>query len=228
MKYLSPTPYLQIEEDPWIDDNKFHTLHRITYRRLRFIMKIVSITIPVVFLVSAIWVGMQESISAFYHTPMRNIFVGVIFAMGMCLWAYKGYNYLENSCLNAASLFLFGVALAPTDAPVGSNNWDLPIVHKVCAIVFFALIAVVCWYGRKHGLQPSGNTGNFSGFSFESARKFTSWLMVSVIIVAILLFIFNKIGWFKIPSSTFAVETAALWVFALYWQIVSSEMRRLE
>ena len=113
MKFLSPTPYLQIEEDPWIDDNKFHTLHRITYRRLRFIMKIVSIIIPGVFLVPAIWVGMQESISAFYHTPMRNLFVGVIFAMGMCLSAYKGYNDLENSCLNTATSHLKKMVLFP-------------------------------------------------------------------------------------------------------------------
>ena len=228
MKYLSQTPYLKLKIDPWVDDTIFHTLHRITYRRLRFIMMIVAITIPVVFLMSAVWVGMQESISAFYHTPMRDIFVGVIFAMGMCLLAYKGYNPLEDTCLNAASLFLFVVAIAPTDAPLGSNNWDLPIVHKFCAFVFFALIAVVCWYGRKHGLQRSGNTVKFYGFSFESARKFTSLLMVFVIIGAILLFICDKIGLFKIPYSTFVVETAALLVFALYWQIVSSEMKSLE
>ena len=29
MKYLSPTPYLQLEIDPWLDDSKFHTLQRI-------------------------------------------------------------------------------------------------------------------------------------------------------------------------------------------------------
>jgi hypothetical protein len=191
-------------------------------------MKIAAISLPIVFGLSSCWVGMQGSISAFYHTDMRNVFVGGIFAMGVCLWAYKGYNYLENTCLNAASLFLFGVALAPTDAPLGSNNWDLPVVHKVCAFAFFALIAAVCWFGRHHGLHTTGNVGKFCGFSFQSARKITAWLMVSVLVVAILLFILDKVGGIKFSSSTFWVETAAVLVFALYWQIVSSEMRSLE
>lgn len=227
-KHLSPTPYAQL--DPWVDESLPHWLQRKTYRRLRHLMEIVAISLPIIFWVSSFWddVGMQGSISAFYHTPMRNVFVGAIFAMGMGLYAYKGYNYLENACLTAAGLFLFGVALAPTDAPLGIDNWELPVVHKVCSFAFFALIAAVCWFGRKHGLQSSGNAGNFCGLSFLSARKITAILMISVLVVAVLLFIADKVGGIKFSSSTFLIETAALLVFALYWQIVSSEMSSLE
>ena len=135
------------------EESIFQWVHRKTYMCLRFVMAIVAFILPVVFLISAKWVDMQGSISAFYHTDMRNVFVGLVFAIGMCLYAYKGYNNLENYCLTAAGLFLFGVALAPTDAPPGIKNWDLPAVHKFCAVAFFSLIAVVCIFARSHPLR---------------------------------------------------------------------------
>jgi hypothetical protein len=161
-----------------VEETLAQRLHRMTYTSLRLVMAIVAILLPIVFLVSANWYGMQDSISAFYHTSMRNVFVGAIFAIGMCLYVYKGYNSLENNCLTIAGLFLFGVALAPTAAPPESPNWDLPIVHNVCAIAFFSLIAVVCIFARNHGLQNPGNEGAEYGVSFSSTYNITATLQV--------------------------------------------------
>src|SRR3972149_1801317 len=33
--------------------------------------------------------GLQGSISAYYHTEMRNVFVGILFAMGLCIRTYE-------------------------------------------------------------------------------------------------------------------------------------------
>ncbi len=199
-------------------------LHRMTYTSLRLVMVIVAILLPVVFLVSAKWFGMQDSMSAFYLTAMRNVFVGAIFSIGLCLYIYKGYNELENTCLTIAGLFLFGVALAPTTAPADSVNWDLPIVHNVCAVGFFALIAVVCIFARNNGLQKNGEEGAEYDVSFRSTYNITATLMIVVLVVAALLLLLHKVWSIRIPSATFWIETAAVWIFAGYWCVKSREL----
>ena len=216
------------------EESIFQWVHRKTYMCLRFVMAIVAFILPVVFLISAKWVDMQGSISAFYHTDMRNVFVGLVFAIGMCLYAYKGYNNLENYCLTAAGLFLFGVALAPTAVPqdcvnsIHCDNWDLPIVHNVCAVVFFSLIAVVCIFARSHPLKKSGNGDKSYDVSFSTAYNIIATLMTIVLVVAAILFILDRFRDITFPSSTFYVEFAAIWVFALYWCVKSCELNSLE
>ncbi|NND96815.1 MAG: hypothetical protein HKN47_05740 [Pirellulaceae bacterium] len=190
-------------------------------------MAIVAILLPVVFLVSAYWVGMQESISAFYHTAMRDVFVGAVFAIGLCLYAYKGYNNLENTCLTVAGLFLFGVALAPTTAPPGNPNWDLPVVHNICAVAFFGLIAVVCIFARNHGLQSSANNDASYDVSYRFAYNVTAALMIVVLLVALLLQLVGKVWGITFSSSTFWIEAASVWVFAGYWCVKSRELKGL-
>src|SRR5437867_185942 len=56
----------------------------------------------------------QTSISAYYYTPVRAIFVGVLIAVGLSLIVYKGRTSLEDVCLNFAGMFAPVVAIAPT------------------------------------------------------------------------------------------------------------------
>lgn len=194
-------------------------LHRLTYLCLRLVMLVIAVLLPIVFLVSAYWVGMQVSISAFYHTDMRNVFVGALFAIGICLYVYKGYNNLENSGLTVAGLFLFGVALFPTTAPDGSLPWLFPVIHNFCAVVFFGLIAVVCIFARRNGLRTPNE--------FRKAYDITAGLMLLVLAVAGVLLLIDKVWGVRFRTSTFWVETSAVWVFAWYWWLKSRQLRGL-
>lgn len=55
----------------------------------------------------------QTSISAYYYTPVRAIFVGAMMAVGLSLIVYKGRGW-EDLCLNAAGMLAPLVAVAPT------------------------------------------------------------------------------------------------------------------
>ena len=58
------------------------------------------------------WLG---SISAYYYTPVRNVFVGTLCAMGVCLIAIKGRDRpREDLMLNLAGMCAPVVALCPT------------------------------------------------------------------------------------------------------------------
>ncbi|MDZ7675547.1 MAG: hypothetical protein U5K30_10820 [Acidimicrobiales bacterium] len=88
-----------------------------TYRYLRIGM------VGVVFLL-AVSVGFerlevepacwQTSVSAYYYTPVRAIFVGGLLAIGLCLIVIKGRTWWEDGCLNVAGMLAPVVAVVPT------------------------------------------------------------------------------------------------------------------
>lgn len=67
---------------------------------------------------------LQTSISAYYYTPVRAIFVGSMIAVGLALIVYKGRSSGEDVCLNFAGMLAPVVAIAPT-TDVG-RCWSVP------------------------------------------------------------------------------------------------------
>ena len=192
-------------------------------------MAIVAIALPFVLLVSAWWVGMQDSMSAFYYTNMRNLFVGAIFAIGMCLYAYKGYNNRENTCLTVGGVFLFFVALFPTN-PVGPDKeiaqW-IPAVHYVSAICFFALIGYVCVFARAHGLSSS-DKGHDYNRDYSRTYNIIAIVMMTVLVFAIWTVSDALLGKEFKGTRIFWIEASAIWTFAAYWIAKSQELNELE
>jgi hypothetical protein len=96
-----------------------------TYRYLR-----IGIIAAIVLLATSIAIERskvdcwQTSISAYYYTPVRAIFVGTMIAVGLSLIVYKGRSTLEDTCLNFAGIFAPAVAVAPT-TDVG-RCWSIP------------------------------------------------------------------------------------------------------
>jgi hypothetical protein len=73
------------------------------------------------------WLG---SISAYYYTPVRSVFVGTLTAMGVCLISIKGRDRpREDLMLNLAGMCAPVVALVPTpleDAACGAETRCVP------------------------------------------------------------------------------------------------------
>jgi hypothetical protein len=86
-----------------------------TYRYLRIGMigAVVLLAVSIVIERSKVdcW---QTSISAYYYTPVRAIFVGAMIAVGLSLIVYKGRSTWEDASLNFAGMLAPVVAVAPT------------------------------------------------------------------------------------------------------------------
>jgi hypothetical protein len=67
--------------------------------------------------------GVLGSISAYYYTPVRAIFVGVLVAVGLALIAIKGREGPEDVMLNLAGMLAPLVALVPT--PISDTVYGL-------------------------------------------------------------------------------------------------------
>lgn len=95
-----------------------------TYRYLR-----IGIVALAVFLGAAVVVarfgstGQLGSISQYFYSPVRGVFVGTLVAMGLGLLAIKGRDkYGEDILLNLAGMLAPVVALAPTPRPTSRRT----------------------------------------------------------------------------------------------------------
>lgn len=150
-----------------------------SYRYLR-----IAIVALVVFLGAALWRehslqanGCWEvSISSYFHTPARGVFVACLVAIGVCLIVLRGNTDLEDSALNLSGMLAFVVAFVPTlatsvchpvalgpaeeattRANVANNVWALLVVG-VLALGFVGYLIVGSWRGRdaagRRALRP--------------------------------------------------------------------------
>lgn len=65
----------------------------------------------------------QRSLSAYYYTPVRPVFVGALLIIGFAMIAMWGNTFIEDAALNLAGLLLMVVALVPT---LDANYCSLP------------------------------------------------------------------------------------------------------
>ncbi|MFZ4543023.1 MAG: hypothetical protein ACOYOA_03165 [Saprospiraceae bacterium] len=95
-----------------------------TYRRLRLAIGWLGVLLPIILvslsLIPAFKTSIQGSISHYYYTNLREIFTGILCAVGLFLIRYNGHtnpNLLKNDRLltNIAGAMAFGVAFFPTN-----------------------------------------------------------------------------------------------------------------
>ena len=101
----------------------------LAYLTLRRVVGALGVLLPPILFFGALILsstGLQESISHYYGTVMRGVFVGVLFAIGVFLYSYIGYEPSDdkkrfepsdNIAGNLACFFALGVALFPTNSP---------------------------------------------------------------------------------------------------------------
>jgi hypothetical protein len=91
--------------------------------------------------------GMQSSISAYYHTEMGDVFVGTMCSIGVFMAAYKGYEKQDDIAGDLACLFAVGVALFPTapDAPSQQDKF-IGAIHLTSAALFFLTLSFFSLY----------------------------------------------------------------------------------
>jgi len=114
----------------------------ISYLTLRRVIGILGLLLPFILSIGA-WIvfnkGIQSSVSAYYYTGMRNVFVGILFTIGFFLLSYRGYDPIDNIVGNFGFVFAVCVAIFPTapDGLVSNLQKVLGTVHLISASLFF-------------------------------------------------------------------------------------------
>lgn len=131
---------------------------RVTYVYLRWLMMLLPLLLLAVTALSAWQQGeLETSISSYYGGPVRDVFVGVLFATAACMVAYRGASLLEDYTLNAAGFYAVFVALVPNSldeiiAELRSGRGSLDITPsdyvwsiRIAVAVVLVLCALLVW-----------------------------------------------------------------------------------
>jgi len=163
----------------------------------------------------------QDNMSSYYHTPLRDVFVGTLCAIGVFLFCYRGHDWIENWTANLGCFFALAVALFPLDpglAPLQQDSW-IGLVHCLAGGGFFLTLA---FYSLVH--FPSAKEHLLEPEPHERQRNFvyrTSGIVifVSVVIMGAYLFLFPQPwkDWFDRFNALFWLEWIALWAFSAAW-----------
>lgn len=203
---------------------------RGTYSRLRRGMGVIALLLPLV-----LWIGglicfntaLQPSISAYYHTTddLRDILVGVLFAVGTFLFLYKGENWPEDWLLNIAGISALGIAyfemVKGSDCSTAAQGIT---AHGFFAVVFFIAITSVCVMAALR--PPQDDRGRYI------AHHALYYLICAGVMLASMLV--GLVYTFLLPASTrltlcnsniiFWVEAFGVWAFSAFWLLRTWEL----
>jgi hypothetical protein len=214
------------------------------YRSVRRAIGLLGLAMPVVLVVGGyllFGLPLQDNLSSYYHTPMRDVFVGLLCALGLFLFCYRGHDKLEDWTANAACFFALGLALFPIDdypqyhelsaaqrlAPASSGSFEpfaprsLPgLLHTICGGGFFLTLALYClFYFPKTRFPPDPDAEPHAVYRSALYRLQGLSLLLSMSLMGVYLVLLPD-DWQRRADGYRALlwlEWVAVWSFAGAW-----------
>lgn len=197
---------------------------------LRRAIGFVGIALPVVLIAGTFIVGnencmtIQNALSDYYHTIVRDIFVAVLAVLAIFLFSYQGPDKADGIAANLAGTFSLGIAFFPT-AIKTCNQWggyENPVLHNISAAAFFLVLTYfsLVLFPKMDTINPP----TAEKIKRNKIYRISGWVMlISIFIVGINMLFLDDIQPFKNYPITLIFEWVALWAFGISW-IVKGEM----
>lgn len=144
-----------------------HSNQIISYLTQRKVLGYLGISLPFLVFIGSQFDGVSpllNSISAYYFTNVREIFVSTLAALSLFFITYKGYTKLDNILTNIAGLLALNIALFPSMRETNEDVLYLfafispqatDIIHLCSASTFFLILAFVSYFiFTKTGNSP--------------------------------------------------------------------------
>lgn len=213
-----------------LNEERSSTPELISFRTIRRSVGILGMSLPFI-----LWLGsnifgnnccIQPSISHFFYTNMREWFTGVLCAVALFLFTYKGHNLMDGLSANIAALCAVLVAFFPTDLLEGypgqqavSTVFNTPYhntIHLTSAAIFFLTLAYM-----SIKLFTKSNRPESEWSDNKKTRNFIfrlcGWIMIAC--VAVIAISEKWLGFSKENPITFWMETVALVAFGFSWLV---------
>lgn len=213
-------------------DPKLHNELVLSYHRVRRALGLLGFLLPFFLIFGGMLAqtAPQPSLSDYYHTVQRDIFVGVLFAIGIFLFSYRGYPKSADELLSddwittIAGLGAFGVALFPNENPAQliSSPWHVvfglyptAVLHYVSAFVFLLSLAYICLVKFTRGANLVRRriylACGWTVIAMTVATFVASWFKVmGPALPQRLVVEYNLVLW---------VESVAVWAFSVSWMV---------
>ena len=200
----------------------------LSYMRMRQAIGVAGIALPLgCFLAGLAFsgLGLQDSISAYYYTNVRDVFVGILVWVGLFLLAYKGHERIDNIATSVSGIAGIGIAAFPcyvegkSGAASGVFQIDprlSDILHLSFAGLFFlllALISIFLFTLTDPTKKPTKRKGDRNKV-FVASGSIIIFCLLSFLVLRFLIIgpkNFDNSPW------TFALETLMLLAFGVSW-----------
>jgi hypothetical protein len=161
--------------------------------------------------------GLLPSISAYYYSVMRDVFVGAMCATGVFLLSYR-YSRLDDIAGDIAGIAAFGIAFFPGAPAKGATEQQMIIgkVHLGFAAVFFltlAFFALVLFQRLDWNKQLTPEKLQRNGVYRASG---IAMLVFFALLLVDLLFLQDNQG-FQSLNPGFWLESLAIFAFGIAW-----------
>jgi hypothetical protein len=196
----------------------------LSYQSVRRAIGAIGLMLPII-LGPVGWlvfgIEIQDNISSYYHTELRDVFVGSMCAIGIFLFCYRGYDWIESWTANFGCLAALGVALFPLDAnsdPLFQKSM-IGYLHTLSGGVFFSTLAFYSLYhfpsakDTEQEIAPHVAERNFI------YRSSGAVILLSMLAMGAYLFLFPA-NWKDLCNEynfLFWMEWIAVWSFAAAW-----------
>lgn len=193
----------------------------ISYLTLRRAIGVLGVSLPILVAVGCVVIGscsgVQPSISDYYATEMRDVFVGVLFAIAWFFFSYRGYERRDDVAGDAACVLAMAVALFPTSSP----NAAVRVVHFASAALLFSVLAyfsLALFTKSEPGVPPTPEKR-----MRNRVYRTCGYVMIACIVLAAVYGAFLQGTALSRLRPVFWLETFALWAFGISW-VTKGEM----
>ena len=217
------------------DGDRTGALYVGSYLVLRLLIGFIGILLPM-----ALYLGdavirqtwrPRNSLSAYYHSDLRDVFVGSLCAIAVFLVTYMVFHRnLDNLFSTVAGITALGVALFPTAGgrPLTGLQRRLgeqPVsdVHFVSAAIFIlSLAAISVLFGWREGVRRDRPDPRRRRWW----RRF-HWTAAAVIVAAVAGIVLADLAGVAQDYAVFAGETVAVVAFGVSWLAKGLELDML-
>jgi len=195
-----------------------------SYHQLRRAIGYLGIALPFLLLLGKSLFeggGIEPSISDYYYTAMGDVFVGCLFAIGVFLWSYEGYeDGPDNKVGNIACIGALGTALFPT-TPVLPNLLQeiFGYFHYLFAVGFLGSLAYfsLFLFTKSGPHQPTA-----AKLIRNKIYKYCGYSIAGSIIAMVLFVATKRLFVYSVPEwldVIFWLETIAVMSFGFSWLV---------
>jgi hypothetical protein len=172
----------------------------------------------------------RTSLSGYYYSGMRDVFVGSLCAIAVFLVTYMAFHYVWDNVLSTfAGVAALGVALFPTagSGPLTPlQQWlgegTVSNIHLGCAIAFILSLAAISFLFGYRESRKSGST--------PRRRVVWGWLhrvCGVVIVLAVVAVVASQLSGWYVTYSVLWGEALAAVTFGVSWLAKGAEWRIL-
>lgn len=229
----------------------------VSYDKLQFIIGILAFAIPLVMVFGSKYLTecpeTLDSISAYYHTDMRNWFVGILCCVAFFLFAYNGYELRDSIAGTVAAVGALLVAFFPTGVcdnifdncqlnsfsltqldiskcadVCGAEVYTNSTVHFTGAAIFFATLIYFSLVLFVQSDTPKSEWDKAKWRYYWTHKICGTFMLVAVLMIPLNAFILNDL--FEGTNYILDIEWLALWAFGISWftKALYERRRRIE